>query len=43
LGEKILQGKKDGKDTSDDEAKIDEMVYDLYDLTPEEVAIVEGR
>lgn len=25
------------------EKKIDQMVYKLYDLTPEEIAIVEGR
>ncbi|MBI5192981.1 MAG: N-6 DNA methylase [Nitrospirae bacterium] len=30
-------------DTSALEQQIDEMVYKLYDLTPEEIAIVEGR
>ncbi len=25
------------------ENRIDEMVYDLYELTPEEIAIVEGK
>ena len=29
-------------DTSALEKQIDEMVYKLYDLTPEEIAIVEG-
>ncbi len=43
LVEKILQGKKDGIDTSEWEREIDEKVYALYDLSPEEVAIVEGR
>jgi adenine-specific DNA-methyltransferase len=43
LVEKILQGKKDGVDTSGWEREIDEKVYALYDLTPEEIAIVEGR
>jgi hypothetical protein len=30
-------------DTSTLEKKIDEMVYDLYGLTPEEIAIVDGK
>jgi hypothetical protein len=30
-------------DTSALEKQIDEMVYKLYDLTPEEIAIVEGK
>ena len=30
-------------DTSTLEKQIDEMVYALYGLTPEEIAIVEGR
>ncbi len=30
-------------DTSALEQQIDEMVYKLYDLTPEEIAIVEGK
>ncbi|MFZ3089762.1 MAG: class I SAM-dependent DNA methyltransferase [Nitrospirota bacterium] len=30
-------------DTSALEKQIDEMVYELYELTPEEIAIVEGR
>ncbi len=40
----ILSAKRrDSKvDTSELETKIDKMVYDLYDLTPEEIAIVEG-
>ncbi|WP_281054627.1 hypothetical protein [Treponema saccharophilum] len=29
--------------TSEMEHKIDELVYKLYGLTPEEIAIVEGR
>ena len=36
--------KKDPKaNTSELESKIDPLVYKLYDLTPEEIAIVEGR
>ena len=30
-------------DTSALERQIDQMVYKLYDLTPEEIAIVEGK
>ncbi len=30
-------------DTSELEGQIDDMVYELYGLTPEEIAIVEGR
>ena len=29
-------------DVSELEAEIDQLVYHLYDLTPEEIAIVEG-
>ena len=30
-------------DTTQLEKKIDELVYQLYDLTPEEIAIIEGK
>lgn len=30
-------------DTSELEAKIDKMVYQLYDLNEEEIAIIEGK
>lgn len=30
-------------DTSDLESQIDQLVYELYDLTPEEIAIIEGN
>jgi len=36
-----LEKKKTGTDTSDLERKIDEMVYELYELTDEEIKIVE--
>ena len=39
----ILAKKENGKDTTTVEAKIDQMVYKLYGLTPEEIAIIEGR
>ena len=41
--DKILALKKQGKDTTELEAQIDKMVYELYDLTPEEIKIVEGK
>lgn len=43
--EQILAAKKidSGTDTSQLEAEIDAMVYELYDLTAEEIAIVEGK
>lgn len=41
--DKIIDGKKKGIDTTDLEKQIDQMVYKLYDLTEEEIRIVEGR
>ncbi|MDQ3633896.1 MAG: hypothetical protein M3405_05210 [Acidobacteriota bacterium] len=38
----ILEKKKLGQETEDLENKIDKLVYRLYDLTDEEIAIVEG-
>jgi len=45
LVDNILAAKqKDSNaDTSALERQIDEMVYELYGLTPEEIAIVEGK
>jgi hypothetical protein len=45
LVNQILAAKKKdpNADTSVLEKEIDEMVYALYGLTPEEIAIVEGR
>jgi adenine-specific DNA-methyltransferase len=44
LVDRILAAKKTdpGADTSDLEAEIDQLVYQLYGLTPEEIAIVEN-
>jgi hypothetical protein len=39
----IISLKKQGKDSSDYERKIDELVYKLYDITPEEQKIIEGK
>jgi len=41
--DEILEKKKTGIDTGDLERKIDEMVYELYELTEEEIKIVEGK
>ncbi|MEA1979037.1 MAG: hypothetical protein U9N80_14195 [Chloroflexota bacterium] len=39
----MLKKESPGADVSDLEAEIDELVYKLYDLTPDEIAIVEGQ
>jgi len=39
----ILSAKERGEDSSDLEREIDAMVYQLYQLTAEEIAIVEGK
>ncbi|HRF57340.1 MAG TPA: TaqI-like C-terminal specificity domain-containing protein, partial [Campylobacterales bacterium] len=43
LVDKILNLKKSGGDTSELEAKIDTMVYELYGLSDDEIAIVESK
>ena len=45
LVEAVLESKTKNReaDTSPSEAKIDQLVYKLYGLTEEEIAIVEGR
>lgn len=35
--------KKEVKDSSEYEKQIDELVYQLYEITPEERAIIEGK
>jgi hypothetical protein len=40
LVNKIIQAKQDGKDTTDYEAQIDELVYKLYNLSPTEIKII---
>ena len=44
IADQILEAKKTDPDadTSVLEEQIDQMVYELYGLTPEEIAIVEG-
>ncbi len=39
----ILKAKKTGKETQDLEKQIDELVYQLYNLTPEEIGIIENQ
>jgi hypothetical protein len=43
LVDKILQAKKNGKDTTILEAEIDELVYKLYNLTADEIKIIEDK
>lgn len=41
--EEVMSAKQAGKDTSQLEAEIDQLVYALYGLTDDEIAIVEGK
>ncbi len=43
LVDKIILLKQQGKDSSEQEKKIDELVYKLYDITPDEQKIIEGK
>lgn len=43
LVDQILVQKQQGLDSSENERKINEMVYQLYELTPEEIQIIEGK
>lgn len=43
LVDKIIQFKENGKDTTALEAKIDQMVYALYNLTYDEACMIEGN
>uniref|UniRef100_UPI0025D4BED0 TaqI-like C-terminal specificity domain-containing protein n=1 Tax=Sulfurovum sp. TaxID=1969726 RepID=UPI0025D4BED0 len=43
LANQIIEHKKQNQDTAGLEAQIDRMVYDLYGLTEEEIAVVEGN
>ncbi len=43
LVDEILRLKKQGEGTTEQENKIDEMVYDLYELTEDEKRIVKGK
>jgi len=41
LVDKIIIQKEQGKSSKDNETKIDELVYKLYELTSEEIKIIE--
>ena len=43
LHNKPILDNPDSPDVPRLEKEIDKLVYDLYDLTPEEIAIVEGK
>ncbi len=42
LVDRIIDMKKNSQDTTDLENRIDQLVYRLYSLTPEEISVVEG-
>ncbi|MCX6148091.1 MAG: hypothetical protein NTW25_12720, partial [Candidatus Kapabacteria bacterium] len=42
LVQKIIDKKQENKETTSEEAQIDQLVYKLYDLKEEEIKIVEG-
>lgn len=42
LVENVLKGRQNGIDTTKIEKQIDQLVYQLYELTDEEIKIVEG-
>jgi adenine-specific DNA-methyltransferase len=42
LVDKILLKKQEGKDTKSEENQIDQLIYQLYDLTEEEIKIIEN-
>ena len=41
--EKVIEGKKKGIDTREFEEEIDKIIYKLYDLTEEEIRIIENK
>jgi len=43
LVDKIISQKQKGIDSSENEKEIDELVYKLYDLSEQEIKIVEGK
>ncbi len=43
LADQIITLKKQNQDTSELEAQVDKMVYELYGLSEDEVALVEGE
>lgn len=43
LVDKIISLKQQSKDSSEEEKKIDELIYKLYDINPDEQKIIEGQ
>lgn len=43
LVNKILEGKQQGNDTTDLEKQIDDLVYELYEITDDERKVIEGN
>ena len=43
LVQKVIDKKQENKETSNEETQIDHLVYQLYDLTEEEIKIIEGK
>ena len=43
LVDKVIKNKKEGHDTKNEEWEIDKIVYELYDLTKNEIDIIEGK
>ena len=43
LVDKVIEGKKNNIDTRELEEEIDKIVYELYDLSNEEIKIIEGE
>ena len=43
LVDRIIEGKKSGIDMRELEEKVDRLVYGLYELSEEEVRIIEGK
>jgi hypothetical protein len=43
INDKRIAQKQQGLDTTESERKIDELVYELYEITPEEQKVIEGN
>ena len=43
LVDRVIEGKKNNIDTKELEEEIDRIVYKLYDLSEEEIKIIEGK
>ena len=43
LVDRIIEGKKSGIDMRELEEEVDRLVYELYELSEEEIKIIEGK